>query len=826
MPAKPRWGFAGGPAPQLVLVLCWFVALPRGVGAEARTEAVASVGSCGRCRSRPAHRSFLPLPISGLGYDPYNPELPKPPVQRENGALGRGDEPRSDILELELVNQAIEAVRSEVELEQRRYQELLETAREHSSAEAPAVAPHGPAACPAAGLDEDTFPLSFDYNPGGRPSLSGPDASYQPSPLAAAAEAGSKYSLASLGRAQGRGAGGGGTLEYVPKAVSQPQRHSRPVPSSKYVLDDSKPSTDLEYDPLSNFSARLLSRASSKDDRAPKRPRGSRGSEPYTPALKKPCDPFAGCDARFSDSDDEAAATPAVVPVAPSPPRAQAGPESKAPGQSGSREGRDAEEGGLRETKEMAVQYDVEDLGQPPREPGGTPVAKPSSPARTAREPSGSKQGRPKKKKSGAPPAPGHKDGIRKKDRGKDGERGRPAGKPCADRKGPQAGGPRHRAELPEGTKKKPSSATPVASSGKSRPDRGSVPQLPNRTGGKTASGKLAERKARSLDEGAPRDAPKLQKRALSHADLFGDESEDEGPGPVAPPTAPPRLSSTSDSDSDSDSSLGGSAARGPRKRLKAPPPARPAPASPSSCSSSSSSSSAPAGSVDYSALEKEVDFDSDPMEECLRIFNESTSVKTEDRGRLARQVGLPPGALRLRGHPRPRERTRGLPAAPPSPPPALSTRSRLKATSRLPGRCSEMHRNQAGLAHLSLPLLRPPNPAWPQPFWVGWQRVPVLAARGSLLSTKPKLTASWRVQGSVRAARSSPALLCLQTFEVVPGRFPCLVPVFLSCPCEWAREGSRRQWSGQETLLAKARVALGLRCVCRSVLGNLFPPL
>nr|XP_035925883.1 RNA exonuclease 1 homolog isoform X1 [Halichoerus grypus] len=580
-------------------------------------------------------------PSRGLGYDPYNPELPKPPVQRENGALVRGDEPRSDILELELVNQAIEAVRSEVELEQRRYQELLETAREHSSAEAPAVAPRGPAACPAAGLDEDAFPLSFDYNPGGRPGLLSPDASYQPTPLAAAAEAGSKYSLASLDRAQGHGGGGGSTLEYVPKAVSQPQRYGRPVPSSKYVLDDSKPSTDLEYDPLSNFSARLLSRASSKDDRAPKRPRGSRGSEPYTPALKKPCDPFAGCDARFSDSDDDAAAALPDVPITTSPPRSQAGPESKAPGQPGSRESQDAEEGGLRETKEMAVQYDVEDLGQSPKGPGGTPVAKPSSPARASREPGGSKQGRPKKKKSGALPAPGHKDGVRKKDRGKDGERGRPAGKPCADRRGPQAGSPRHRAEQPEGTKKKPSSATLVASSGKSRPDRGGVHQLPNRPGGKTVSGKLAERKARSLDEGASRDPPKLQKRALSHADLFGDESEDEGPGPAAPPAAPPHLSSTSDSDSDSDSdsSLGYSAAQGPRKRLKAPPPARPAPASPSSCSSSSSSSSSGVGgSVDYAALEKEVDFDSDPMEECLRIFNESTSVKTEDRGRLARQ--------------------------------------------------------------------------------------------------------------------------------------------------------------------------------------------
>ncbi|MBW03076.1 RNA exonuclease 1, partial [Eschrichtius robustus] len=391
-----------------------------------------------------------------LGYDPYNPELPKPPAQRENGALGRGAEPRSDILELELVNQAIEAVRSEVELEQRRYRELLETAREHGSAEAPALAPHGP----TAGLDGDAFPLSFEYNPGGRGLLS-PDASYQPTPLASPTEPGTKYSLASLDRGQGHGGGAGGTLEYVPKAVGQPRRYGRPVSSGKYVVDNSKPSTDLEYDPLSNFSARLLSRASSKDDRAPKRPRGSRGSEPYTPAPKKPCDPFGGCDARFSDSDDDTAAAPGDRPATASPPRARAGPESKAPGKPGSREGPEPEEGSLRETKEMAVQYDVGDLGQPAKGPGGLPPAKPSSPGRASQERSSPKEGRPKKKKSGGPPAAGRKDGVGKTGRGQGGEHGRPAEKPCVDRRGPQAGSPRHRAERPQGTKKKPSSATP-----------------------------------------------------------------------------------------------------------------------------------------------------------------------------------------------------------------------------------------------------------------------------------------------------------------------------------------------------------------------------
>ncbi|KAF6096636.1 RNA exonuclease 1-like protein [Phyllostomus discolor] len=587
-------------------------------------------------------------PAAGLCYDPYNPELPKPPAQRENGVLGRGDEPHSDILELELVNQAIEAVRSEVEIEQRRYQELLETAREHVSPEVPALAPHGP----TTSLDEDTFPLSFDYNPGGRGLLS-PNASYQPTPLGTSAELGSKYLLASLDPAQGHGRGGSGALEYIPKAMSQPRRYSRPVSSSKYVVDDSKPSTDLEYDPLSNFSARLLSRASSKDDRAPKRPRGSRGSsEPYTPALKKPCDPFSGCDARFSDSDDDAATALGDRPATASPLRAQAGAESKGPSKPGSREGQEPEEGGLRETKEMAVQYDVGDLRQPPKGLDGACPAKSSSPpATTSKECSGPKKGRPKKKKSEVLPAPGPTDGIRKTDRGKDGEHRRPAVKPHANKKSSQAGSVQRRAERPQGTKKKSSLATSMASSGKGvndqlrpqpspSPTRGAAPQLLDKMGGKSPPGKLVERKAHSLDEGTSQTAPKLQRRTLSHADLFGDESEDEDPGPMAPGSYPPALPSlSSSSDSDSDSSLGLSATRGPHKRLKAslhPSPCRAAAAS--SSSSSSSSSSGAGTDVDYSALEKEVDFDSDPMEECLRIFNESTCVKTEDRGRLARQ--------------------------------------------------------------------------------------------------------------------------------------------------------------------------------------------
>ncbi|XP_058513859.1 RNA exonuclease 1 homolog [Ochotona princeps] len=641
-------------------------------------------------------------PAAGLCYDPCNPELPKPPTHRENGALGREAEPRADMLELELVNKAIEAVRSEVE--------LLETARELGSDEASALAPHDPDASPASPLDEDAFQLAFDYNPGG--------CGYQPTPLATPSEPDSKYSLAALEQGQGRAGRGNGALEYVPKAVSQPRRYSRTTSSSKYVLDDSKPSTDLEYDPLSNYSARHLSRSN-------KRPRGSRAGEAYSPALKRPCEPLGACEARFSDSDDDAS----LAPASPH----KAGAESKPPGKPASKEGSAVEGSAPRETKEMAVQYDVEDLGHPPGKPG--------SPARTPQDRGSPREGKPKKKRSGVPPASGPKDSTRKKDKMKDRDRGGSREGLGPEKKGQPASSPRPRAELPEVTKKKPFSAGPAASSGKGgRPDRPghqlsptSSPRmlLESKGGTKTPSGKLAGRKARSLDEGTSRDAPKLKKRALSHADLFGDESgdEDPGPGPGATRGWPPALPNlSSDSDSDSDSSSPG---HSPPKRLKASPPP-PAPASPSSSSSSED--------LDYSALEKEVAFDSDPMEECLRIFNEPTP---EGKGRLAPQPpkedksqekgrtdppALLPGQRRRIAHLAKQGKEgeplrRGPMAGPPARPPTAQevcyrraqqaqkeSASLLQAAPRLPEKPSSVHISAPGekrrIAHVPNPRL------------------------------------------------------------------------------------------------------------------------
>ncbi|XP_075831581.1 RNA exonuclease 1 homolog isoform X2 [Microtus pennsylvanicus] len=638
-------------------------------------------------------------PAAGLGYDPYNPELPQPPAQRENGTLGQGD----GMLELELVNQAIEAVRGEVELEQRRYQELLETARGHGAGSSTLVP-----CSPAMSLDDDdTFSLALTYTPGG---LLSPDSGYQPTPLVAPAEPGHKYSLAPSERGQSRAGGGTSALEYIPKAVSQSRHCGRPVSGGKYVVDSSKPSTDLEYDPLSNYSARHLGRVSARDERATKRPRGSRGAEPYTPAIKKPCDPFGGCEARFSDSEDDVASPPKADAGSP---KAEADSESKAPGK------RASEEGSLRGTKEMAVQYDVEDLGQPPKAADTVALAKLGSLARASQEVGVPKDGKAKKKKSGTLASLSHKDKARKKDKKKDKDprRLREKEKLCADKKKSQAGSPRGKTQGSEGTKKKPSNTTTGASSGKGGPGRSSSggpqpqdsgpgphPPLACKGGSarKSSSGKLMDCKTRSLDEGASQSTPKLKKRALSHAELFGDESEEEedsGLGVrtlrVWPPTLP---NLSSDSDSDSDSSLGLGETQVP-KRLKAVPPTSPVPPFPLSSSSSSSGASQCAEEdVDYSALEKEVDFDADPMEECLRIFNESTSVKAEDKGRLARQTpkeaasekehaGLTtlfPGQKRRVSHlckqGKETEASRRVPVAPPARPPTAQEVCYLRA--------------------------------------------------------------------------------------------------------------------------------------------------
>ncbi|XP_068276768.1 RNA exonuclease 1 homolog isoform X2 [Nyctibius grandis] len=283
------------------------------------------------------------------GYDPYNPELPRPSLEEEDGALADITDVTPGILELELVNKAIEAVKNEVEREQKKYEELLETTKEFSASEASSLISNSPVS--AAGTQNDSFP-SLEYNPGSYNFNNNSD--YNPTPLAAASQS-SKYTL-DTSRSKGS------SLEYVPKAVVQNKKYSSTVTNNKYVIDDSKPSTDLEYDPLSNYSARLLSKATTKEPKGSKRGRVSSYEESYSPSRKKLCEETSDDEvyARFSSSEDEA-----DVEYKPTSGSSQTKPGSESESNDGlsNKEGSSkVDDFASKDSKEAAAQYGVENL--------------------------------------------------------------------------------------------------------------------------------------------------------------------------------------------------------------------------------------------------------------------------------------------------------------------------------------------------------------------------------------------------------------------------------------------------------------------------------
>ncbi|XP_010171626.1 RNA exonuclease 1 homolog, partial [Antrostomus carolinensis] len=588
------------------------------------------------------------------GYDPYNPELPRPSLETEDGALTDITDVTPGILELELVNKAIEAVKNEVEREQKKYEELLETTKEFSASESSSLISNTPVS--AAGTQNDSF-TSLEYNPGSYNFNNNSD--YNPTPLAAASQS-SKYTLNSS-RSKGS------LLEYVPKAVVQNKKYTSAVTNNKYVIDDSKPSTDLEYDPLSNYSARLLSKATTKEPKGSKRGRVPSYEESYSPSRKKLCevpDEYEVC-ARFSSSEDEADVEYKPTSVSS---QSKAGSESESNDELSNKEqSTKLDDFVSRDRKEAAAQYGTEDL------PGSQKnLAKNLSDknAKTAKLCSGKNnqemenknkdsKDKTKRKKSDVSKTAGLSE-VGKKEKSKNTEKDKVLKKEeklktkneeknCKDKsvkvkndgnvKKPE----KQKSEKVDGLKKEKSKSS-SSSSGKSKSEgvsKGSSTEklgsskkesrLKNgketsdhknkEKGTKTPALERKKEKVNSTEKGDPKRGRKQQ--SLSHVDLFGDESGDDDDKGRPLPSTLPDVSSDSDGDdcgSDSESENEG------MKKVKR------------SKLSKSSSSSSTSDDIDYSILEKDLDFESDPMEECLRIFNESTDVKTEDKGRLGKQ--------------------------------------------------------------------------------------------------------------------------------------------------------------------------------------------
>lgn len=193
-------------------------------------------------QSRPSYGDVKKLQTGqkDQGYDPFNPEVVRPQEQQNGKPPPSGDISGA----LEMVNRAIEEVRGEVEREQRKLSRIGD--EPYSPTRKTGLSPSDAAKSQAAASHQAYDPGSYQITSGG----------YDPTPGC------SKYTLDS----EGQGCNSS-SMEYVPTSLKKPRTQVVSPPQSpkysnstssakcKYTLDNSRPSTDMEYDPLSNYAA-------------------------------------------------------------------------------------------------------------------------------------------------------------------------------------------------------------------------------------------------------------------------------------------------------------------------------------------------------------------------------------------------------------------------------------------------------------------------------------------------------------------------------------------------------------------------------------------
>ncbi|GLD49799.1 RNA exonuclease 1 homolog isoform X1 [Lates japonicus] len=243
------------------------------------------------------------------GYDPFNPEVVRPQEQQNGKPAASGDLSGA----LELVNKAIEEVRSEVEREKRKLSRIGDEPYDPSKSSS--VSSSG-------AVKSKTAASHMAYDPGSYQITSG---GYNPTPGC------SKYTLDSDN--QGNNSN---SMEYVPTAVKKPpnRTHAHQLPSPppspkysnsaysskcKYTVDNSRPSTDMEYDPLSNYSAGIAAKSKRVEgaqgvktdgSKTHKPPMSDLSDEEYVVAVKKPRQQSIDTQKyTFSDSDGESSGT-------------------------------------------------------------------------------------------------------------------------------------------------------------------------------------------------------------------------------------------------------------------------------------------------------------------------------------------------------------------------------------------------------------------------------------------------------------------------------------------------------------------------------------
>lgn len=577
------------------------------------------------------------------GYDPFNPEVVHPAEpQNENPAPESGDITGA----LALVNRAIEEVRTQMEREKRKLSRIGDE-------------PYDPSENSA--LESGTLQTSTShegYDPGNYQMTSG---EYNPTPGC------SKYTMDS--NTQGNSAN---SMEYVPalvkkpvprtqtKLLSSPPKYSNST-SSKYTLDKSKPSTDMEYDPLSNYSASITGKskkgetiAQSGKTESSKGQKTSSSYEEYVVTVVKKTPQSNSNKYTFSDSEEDGSSTeyrPTLISnLQLKKDYSDVGKDKKVKTESLNALTEMIKEDLIDLTKQEDLQHKsslekkkLDSCKDDKKHKETSKLNKTSSSSKSG----SSRKDKVSKSSSHDVSKKENKSQGKKEDRSKDKIK-------------------INKEVVKEERKIKPGEKVKVDSSNKRERDTENVaseskkPKLLDKEkdrhhkNGKLESSrspkdlkkdgksslsssnskeKLSSSKDKIKQSSSVKKDKKERQQSLSHVDLFGDESPEE---------AEPM--DYDDDDEPEEKLIRKSANALKRGRLEKRKASELTLSSSEDeadgavVSSTAAKEEVESMGIDLSEFEDDIDFDSDPIEECLRIFNESKDVKKEDKGRQAKQ--------------------------------------------------------------------------------------------------------------------------------------------------------------------------------------------
>lgn len=617
----------------------------------------------------------LPSAHKDQGYDPFNPEVVRPQEQQNGKPAASGDISGA----LELVNKAIEEVRSEVEREKRKLSRIGD--EPYNPSENASLSSCKTDTSKAAGSHLAYDPGSYQITSGG----------YNPTPGC------SKYTLDSDN--QGHNSN---SMEYVPMSLKRPlsRTHSHQPPSPppspkrsnstssskcKYTVDNSRPSTDMEYDPLSNYSAGIAVKNKRSKGARPVRTEGSKAhklsgselsDEDYVVAAKKPRQQTIDTKKyTFSDSDGESSGAE-YRPTSLSnlqQRKAAHGSDSFGKGKKGS--GESLLNALMQRNKQDSdIQENIKRKDSPEKkkkEGGQTSQEKSSKTEKLhklekgANKSSSSKSSISSSSKDRGSIKSSNQDSAKKENRSHDKKDDR---KNTVKVKMSDKIRKESRDEKKSDTKLKTLDKVKTDSSKQDKhaengtreskkpktsdkeKEQSKYKEHPHKNGKldgirREKDAKKVSKSSSSSSKASPSNSKdkakqsigassvKRQSLSLSHADLFGDESPDEAE----------RMEAGYDDEAE-EVLVRKSADALKRTRLNKRKASELTPSS-SEDEGDHDVDCSRAGRdevdgvrFDLSGFQDDLDFDSDPMEECLRIFNESKDVKKEDKGRQAKQ--------------------------------------------------------------------------------------------------------------------------------------------------------------------------------------------